>query len=300
MKLFKFQSFSGVMRWFPIALRSFPIALRSFSILRIIGRHSTHNRTTPNRKNGRNLGVLNFRVIQLFSYHGLLSFLLFFYAYLVTADLFAKDFGVRGHLFAIEEVNLLEQIQTQLSGMDDSGELAIHQGNVQPKIGKQALNPPPLAHITDAVKSEVFYFDPSITVPFDMKDHQGTIFARKGSRINPLDQISLSETLYFINGENEDQIKWLRPQLNASSVVILTRGKPTELFKSLGIRVYFDQKGAMSKRLKIKSVPTKVIQEGKKLRISSYVLPPKGLIQTSLIQTSLIQTSLSQTGREAL
>ena len=49
--------------------------------------------------------------------------------------------------------------------------------------------------------------------------------------------------------------------------VVLVKGSPAKLEEQLGVNVYFDQSGQITKQLGIKQVPATVAQEGKILKI---------------------------------
>lgn len=185
---------------------------------------------------------------------------------------FAKDFGMAGHVFNIKEKNLLEAIQEKLNALEASGELLDAQRAIQEKINHHATHPKPVASVNDAQEDRHFYFDPTVTVPFDLKDHKGKIFFIKGQKVNPLDMLPMHEVLYFINGENETQLEWVKQRITSNSLIILTKGVPHEVHEAIGETIYFDQGGELVKKLGIKAVPAKVSQYEKKLKIEEIAL----------------------------
>ena len=118
--------------------------------------------------------------------------------YLLFQDLCAKNLGVFGTLFPMEENNLIEVIQARLAKLQQEGTLDMHQRNIQQKIQKQVERPTPVEGIIHTVEPRTFTFDPSITVTSDLKDHQGKIFYHKGERVNPLKLRELTKPLLFI------------------------------------------------------------------------------------------------------
>lgn len=171
----------------------------------------------------------------------------------------AKDLGVYGETKTIAEQDALELITNRLRAMEQDGMIALHQDKLL-KTAKQSINRP--AHVSGIVKveqSRVFYYDPSVTL--------------EGVTVNPLDYASLSSKLLFIDGDDEKQVKWALSQ--SSNRLILVKGAPLELSKNLGIRIYFDQGGAISHKLGIKAVPATVSQAGKQLKIEEIKLEVK-------------------------
>jgi conjugal transfer pilus assembly protein TraW len=205
-------------------------------------------------------------------------FPLLLFVFLNTAK--ATDLGIHGHTFEIAEPDLLKQLEHKLQSLDKDGSLARHQESLL-KRAKDAIRlPQPVAGITKATRSRTFYYDPSLIVPYDLKDHLGRIFHKAGTRFNPLTLRALSSPLIFIDGEDEAQVSWTRVswteqthlKTNQQPKVILTSGSPFVLMEQWKLPVYFDQAGKITKKLNIKHVPAIVVQEGLRLKISEIAL----------------------------
>lgn len=181
----------------------------------------------------------------------------------------AKDLGTFGAMFAIAENNLMEVIQTRLAKLQQEGTLKRHQQSIQNKIKKQVERPKAVKNITHTKDPRTFTYDPSITVMQDLKDHQGTVFAKKGDKINPLTHRSLSKPLLFIDGDENAHLTWAFLMLKRFPLakVILVKGAPLQIMKDLGIPIFFDQFGKITHKLGIKHIPAIVTQEGMLLKI---------------------------------
>ena len=110
----------------------------------------------------------------------------------------------------------------------------------------------------------------------DLKDHQGRVFAKKGTKINPLETVNLSHNLIFFDGDDEEQVAWAKEKFSESiktnSIrLILIKGAPLKLAEELNIPVYFDQ-GGLTQKLGIHHVPAVVAQENLKLKIEEIKL----------------------------
>lgn len=189
----------------------------------------------------------------------------------------AKSLGTRGVIDPIEEVDPIDLIQEKLKVMEKSGELKRRNLELQKKTQASVERPQPARGITKASKVRIFTFDPTYGVKEDLYDHQGRIFARKGTKINPLETVSLSQNLIFFDGDDKEQVAWLQERfsefIETNSVrLIIVRGAPLELAEKLGIPVYFDQSGILSKKLGISHVPAFVSQENLRLRIEEIQL----------------------------
>ena len=188
---------------------------------------------------------------------------------------FPHDLGVHGVIYPIEEQDPIQLIQQKLKIMEDSGELAERNVELQKRTQASVERPKSVEGITKASKGRIFTFDPTYVVNEDLKDHQGQIFAKKGSKINPLETVSLSQSLIFFNGDDEEQLAWVKKKFTENSIrLILTQGAPLKLAEELNIPVYFDQGGVLTKKLGISHVPAVVSQEGLQLRIEEVVLSP--------------------------
>jgi conjugal transfer pilus assembly protein TraW len=138
------------------------------------------------------------------------------------------------------------------------------------KAEKGIRRPAPVTGITKAIESREFFYNPSITVPFDLKDHKRRIFHKKGTRINPLTYRSLRQSLILIDGDDEKQVAWAFRHIKAK--IILTSGSPFDLMESWNGPVYFDQGGRLTSKLGIRHVPAVVTQEGLQLKILEVML----------------------------
>lgn len=193
----------------------------------------------------------------------------FFFLYLVQSlALQAKDMGNHGVVYPIDEQDSIVIIQSKLKNMEENGELERHNLELQKKTRAAIERPKPVTGISKATKRRVFYYDPTYVVKEDIKDHQGNVIHPKGTRINPLETVNLSQGLLFFDGDEADQVEFAKAKLKGGSLkLILTNGTPLALSEELKAPVYFDQSGLLTKKLGIHHVPALVTQEEKCLRI---------------------------------
>ena len=192
----------------------------------------------------------------------------------ILSTALARDCGTHGVLYSIEEEDPIQLIQQKLKVMEESGELERHNHILQKK-GKAAVERPrPVAGITRAPKSHTFYYDPTYVVQNDLTDHKGRVFIKKGTKVNPLETVSLSQNLLFFDGDDEEQKNFAKEKLQQSPLkLILTKGAPLALSEELKVPVYFDQQGVLTKKLGIQHVPALVSQEELRLRIEEIYSP---------------------------
>ena len=182
----------------------------------------------------------------------------------------AQDLGVIGPVYEIAEPSLLEIIRERLRELDVSGALARLQRESQTRITREIADPAPLAGIAKTTRARSFHFDPTIEVPYPITDAEGRVLVAPGTRVNPLDTVSLSRPLLFLDARDEDQIDRAERLLDEHRGVlklILTGGSYLELMRRLKQPVFFDQQGSLTTKLGIRHVPALVTQDGKQLRI---------------------------------
>ncbi len=205
-------------------------------------------------------------------YSLLLSFLL---SFIFLKEIKAKDYGICGNTFEIQEENLLEYINDKLKAID----LKEWQRDFV-EVSKDSIQRPKATILPYAKNKRVYYFDPSIDnqerkACIEATDNRGVIFAKKGDRINPLDKINLTKKLIFIDGDSREQIDYAINLYNASNgraKIILIKGSIVDLINKLNIKIYFDQNGILVNKFSIKHIPAIISQENKLLKIEEVVL----------------------------
>lgn len=189
-----------------------------------------------------------------------------FFLLFSSSQVQAKDLGTIGVISPIVEQDPIQLIQQKLKTMEDLGELKQHQHALAKKAKDAVERPLPVEGITRATKSRLFTYDPTYEVKKDIKDHRGQILYSKGTRVNPLETVNLSQSLLFFDGDDEEQVAFVKEKIEeaflvrASLRLILVRGAPLVLSEEFQRPVYFDQGGFLTKKLGIKHVPAIVSQ----------------------------------------
>ena len=182
----------------------------------------------------------------------------------------AEDLGTVGPTYAIEEPHLLNAIEQQLRAKEKSGELARLEVAAKQRIIDSIEHPMPLTGIRRTQIARSFYFDPSIVARENITDAKGNIIVPAGARANPLEIVSLSKHLLFFDGTDEQQVErahTLIAHYQGKLKPILVAGSYLALMQRWQLPVYFDQQGALTRKLGITQVPALVSQEGLQLRI---------------------------------
>ena len=183
----------------------------------------------------------------------------------------AKDLGVWGETWPIEEPDLLAQVENVLVEMDRSGEFARLNDEARARARERLEAPPAVAGIVPATVSRTWLFDPAITVAEDVLGPDGTVIAAAGTRIEPLAHRPLTQHLLFIDGTRPREVEWALAQVAPTTIVLLA-GRPFDLARAHGRAFYFDQTGVLTERFGLEGTPTRIRQEGLKLRITEIPL----------------------------
>lgn len=181
----------------------------------------------------------------------------------------AKDLGIVGRTYSILETDLVEFITGKLKTMESKGELSNLEESFKKRSQEQIERPSPVLGIAKTTKERSYILDSSIVASQNIYDHQGSLIHLKGTRINPLDQVSLSKPVLVIDGDDDEQVKWALQQEKeiGESKIVLIKGPVISLRQSLKKNVFFDQQGVLCKRFKIKHVPARIQQKGNTLLI---------------------------------
>lgn len=194
-------------------------------------------------------------------------------AVMATFVVAASAAQVVGPTYPIEEPDMLLELKAQAEAMERSGELQrrLREGN---RRAEESLrNPRAVDGIGPAVRRRTHYFDPTLAVGQDIVTPDGVVIARRGEKVNPLQQVSWSGVWLFFDGGDARQLAEARRLVSDPSVVVkpvMVGGNFVEVSKKLGRRVYFDQAGLLVRRFGITATPATVRQEGLRLRVDEY------------------------------
>ncbi|MXO71772.1 type-F conjugative transfer system protein TraW [Altererythrobacter buctensis] len=174
----------------------------------------------------------------------------------------ARDYGQHGAVFPVIERDLLEQIHSRLAAMERSGETARRNEELKRRTLARVNRPAPVAGIARASEARRWLFDPTITLAADIRGARGELIHAAGTRVNPLDSVTLRAELLFLDGDDPAQVAWALRQKGQAKLVLVS-GAPLELMKARQRRFYFDQGGTLTSKFGIRAVPARVRQHGR-------------------------------------
>jgi conjugal transfer pilus assembly protein TraW len=200
-------------------------------------------------------------------------------AILVPTAAVARDYGQHGALYPVIETDMLSMIEARLMAARANGKMAAMQQQFVRDTEAHVRRPAPVEGIGHTSQPRAWNYDPSITVGQDIRDAAGRLIIARGTRVNPLDHVTMHERLLFIDGDDPAQVRWaLASTTPLDAKIILTSGAPIALMDATRRRLFFDQRGLLTTKFGIRHVPAIVAQAGKLLRVSELVTPasPKG------------------------
>lgn len=182
----------------------------------------------------------------------------------------AEDLGVIGPTYEITERDLIEAIQGKLQRMAETGELDRIQEDYKRRVVAAIERPRPVPGIRATETARTFYIDPTWTLPRDVVDEEGNILYRAGVKINPFDYDRMTTALLFFDARDERQVAFAKRFMAEYPMPvkpILIGGEPLKLMREWRREVFYDQGGALTRRLSIDQSPAVVTQEAKRLRV---------------------------------
>lgn len=196
----------------------------------------------------------------------------------LTSMAVAKDFGTWGDLYPVAEPDMLQTIHERLTELKRSGRWDEEMTAFKARTVKHSQRPEPVAGIGKTERYAERFFDPSVQLSSDLKDDKGRVFARKGDVINPLATVPFAQTLYFIDGDDPQQVAWMKAQQPETLMVkiILVNGDIPKTSAALDSRIYFDQGGALSRRFGLTTVPVRITAAPSGLRLRIESIPAAG------------------------
>ncbi len=183
----------------------------------------------------------------------------------------AKDLGVRGATWPVAEPDLLDAIAARLEALRDAGAFERWEAEAKTRARAHLEAPPRVPGIGPATEDRSRRLDPAVTVARDLAAPDGTVLAKAGTRVNPLDHVRLSRPLLLVDGTRAAEVAWAL-RYPAPATLVLVAGRPLALARAHRRPVFFDQGGAVARRFQVRATPSVVTQEGRWLRVVEVAL----------------------------
>ena len=194
-----------------------------------------------------------------------------FFCLLLLGSLQGVDLGKHGHTFEIKEESFLEFIQKRLIEASKDGTLLKVQDMLKKRAVKSIKNPKPVGDFELTSEDYSYFYDPTLELTTDIKDHKGNILYKSGTRINPLraEFMNFNRPLLFFDARDGKQLA-MALRSYAHCDWILTGGSPINLMQKYKREIYFDQGGGYARIFGIRRIPCLIDQAPKQylLRIT--------------------------------
>ncbi|HGL4257887.1 TPA: conjugal transfer protein [Burkholderia dolosa] len=194
---------------------------------------------------------------------------------------YAEDLGTKAQTYPLDR-DAAEQIKDIFRRKQQSGELDAFWQNYRDRTIESIKNPPSLGIATSyGVRTELREL--RFQIPQDYRDHTGKVIVRRGTVVEPLKVMPLTNGLLFIDGTDARQVEYaIRRSQSERLKIVLTAGSPYALrvkyakvpwHGGTGVPFYFDQRrmiiSTLSKlyNIQINSVPAAIFQQGDRLAV---------------------------------
>lgn len=211
----------------------------------------------------RRLSMAPRRVAAAMTMMGLLSLSL-------PGPVHAIDLGNIGPVYPIGEPDFLVEVKAIVKRKVDSGEWQAIEQNLRRDTIESIEHPTPVGVFTVAQNDKVRYFDPTTILQRDILDPDGQVLFAAGTKVNPLDVVTVGSALFFFDADDPKQVALLeqtQARLHGQVKPVAVAGNYLALSRKLDQSIYFDQAASYTTRLGIDAVPTLVSQDGKQLKI---------------------------------
>ncbi len=195
-----------------------------------------------------------------------------FFFFLLALPAQSAELGRRGHVFPIEEADLMAVIEQRLQSLQAQGYFERLQQGLLARTETYLDRPPPVEGLAPARETRSWIYNPTLTLSQDIRGPDGRLYVRAGTQVNPLDQLPYTRPILFIDADRPEQLAWA--QSYADPHILLVGGRPAEANAALGRWVYFDQQGRFTRLFGLQHTPGLVQREGRTLRVTEVALEP--------------------------
>ena len=186
---------------------------------------------------------------------------------------YSKWVGVYGRLYDIDEPDLIKVMMSKMQQKVNNGDWAKLKVKMRKKMDDYIERPPGIL-LPPAQKNRLWYYQPITEIADDIRDHEGNLMYKKGTRVNPLDYIKFSKDLVFFDSDQPNQVAWVKEKLKQKKTIklILINGELKNLVNELDRPIYHDHIARLHQRMNIQALPAYVSQSGNRLKVEEITL----------------------------
>jgi hypothetical protein len=188
----------------------------------------------------------------------------FFFVLFFSVEAKTKEFSQLGRTYDVVEPDAYEEILNAVKRVD----VEKYKKMLQERIRKYAVVDE--FKIPYAKETQTRYFEPRYELPFDIVDANGRVIYPKGFTFNPLQYMTLYETVVFFDARNALHLNWLKKgglTERWDVMFIAVRGNVVEASRVLKVPVYRATKEILE-RFDVKKIPCIIKQKGGQLEIT--------------------------------
>lgn len=191
---------------------------------------------------------------------------------LSTSCALATDVGTIGRTYPIAEPDLLADIEARARSAVASGRWERIAADARRRAIAYVESPPPVSGLRTVAEARTWFFDPTMVLSQDIRDQNGGLMYAAGTRVNPLDVVTLAESLLLFDGRDPAQVELAEKLVRERPVKpVLVGGSFLDLMRRWGRPVYYDQNGRIADRFHLTAVPALLTQDGNLMRIQELV-----------------------------
>lgn len=184
----------------------------------------------------------------------------------------AKEFGVQGEQYAVDEESFTTTIINELKRKEANGDLDKFNQDMANQTRQRINRPKVVNHLNVAVNYRTFLVDISKRLEQDVV-YNGKVQHKAGEMINPLMYKPYTKHLLFIDGDRAAEVQYaLDYAKEHPSKIILTSGSPVELMKKYQVPFKFAQSTVMVDTFHLSVTPSVVYQDGNRMRVEEIPL----------------------------
>ncbi|WP_419421620.1 hypothetical protein ACNVED_16730 (plasmid) [Legionella sp. D16C41] len=194
---------------------------------------------------------------------------------LAVPVIFAKNLGVKGELWPVQEMSLVKLMELKAAGLN-TDEMA---RRWQDRARDYADRPEAL-DFKQGRHAKVHHYTPVASVRDNVTDVSSKVIVAAGVSVNVLTLLpDYQPELLFFNADDRAQLLWavkMSKRLTSNARFILTGGSVSTAEKMLNGPVYFDQKGVICNKFGITQMPAFVTRDGMALVIQEPLIGEDG------------------------
>jgi len=179
----------------------------------------------------------------------------------------AKVIATVGQVYPIVERDALTEIEERAK--------EVNWRSILDKEKPEDFRPSNLVPLPRATHDRSFLVDMTYTLEFDVPDGRGGIRYPRGYRFNPLDYVPFNQTLVVLDGDDPEQLDWLKKSSLLSetgSQILLTQGAFSKVGERLGRAVFYADRRILE-RFNLAAVPSVISRKGRLMEVKEIEIP---------------------------